>query len=197
MLIGLVSVSTCPAQSNVLTEKEKADGWRLLFDGTTLDEWVAEGDARWRVADGRIIGDAGGDGWLRSREVYADFAFVVEFRNVPRGNSGIFLRAENKGRPYPAPEHGYELQIYNEEPKYATGSIEDYIQRLRVVNPKPDEWHRFEVEARGPRFAVRLDGEKVLEGTSDAFRSGYLGLQYHQDSKIEFRNLKVRPLKND
>src|SRR5262245_40410188 len=28
------------AEDNTLTAKEKADGWQLLFDGTTFDHWM-------------------------------------------------------------------------------------------------------------------------------------------------------------
>lgn len=94
----------------------------------------------------------------------------------------------------PAPAGGYELQINNEEPNYATGSIEDYIQRLKAVSPTPDQWHSLAIQAVGDHFVVSLDGDKILDGKNARFKSGYLGLQYHKDSKIEFRNLKLRTL---
>ena len=33
----------------------------------------------------------------------------------------------------------YELQINNEDPKWATGSIEDVVQRIAPVNPAPNQ----------------------------------------------------------
>ena len=30
---------SCASPQNVLTEAEAADGWELLFDGKTLDQW--------------------------------------------------------------------------------------------------------------------------------------------------------------
>lgn len=193
-LLPLLMLGHAVAQAqNTLTPEEKSSGWKLLFDGKTLDGWTPEGEAKWRVADGVIVCDAGGDGWLRSRDQGKDFSLRLEFRNSPQGNSGIFLRSANKGQPYPAPDHGYELQINNEEPKFATGSIEDYIQRLRDVKPAPDQWHSFDITADGEHFVVKLDGDKVLDGKSDKFKSGYIGLQFHKDSKIEFRNLKLKP----
>lgn len=194
LLTALTPISLVRADENTLSPKEKQDGWRLLFDGRTLDGWIPEGDGQWRVADGTVVCDQGGDGWLRTKETYEDFQLHCDFRNIPQGNSGLFLRAANKGSPYPAPEHGYELQINNEEPKFATGSIEDYIQRLKPVTPTPNEWHSFDVEARGPHFIVHLDGVKVLDGQSDKFKAGYIGLQFHKDSKIEFRNIKLKVL---
>ena len=39
--LGLVlsAAVACAPQQNVLTKEEVADGWQLLFDGKTLDQW--------------------------------------------------------------------------------------------------------------------------------------------------------------
>jgi hypothetical protein len=176
--------------------KASSTAWVSLFDGQTLKGWNPEADAKWRVAAGLLISDTGGDGWLRSEGQFTNFLLQAEFRNVKGGNSGIFLRATaatKTGDPS-NPAGSYELQIYNEDPKWATGSIEDFIQRIAVVNPAPGQWHKYEVEVRGDHLTASLDGKKVLDGRDSKFKSGYLGLQHHKDSKIEFRNLRVQPL---
>lgn len=187
LLAGIVN----PA---LLFSQEAAGGWKAIFDGQSLNGWTPIGDAKWQVRDGVIVADAGGDGWLCTNSVFTDFLLKCEFRNIVQGNSGVFLRVPKKGAPYPAPEHGYELQINNEEPKYATGSIENYIQRLKPVSPTPDVWHRLEIQAVDDHFVVTLDGEKVLDGRDATFKSGHIGLQYHKDSKIEFRDIKIQSL---
>lgn len=138
LMFVILATASSHADENGLTPSEKDAGWRVLFDGRTLEGWTPQGGAKWRVVNGAIVADSGTDGWLRSRDEYADFQLRCEFRNIPNGNSGIFLRCPIKGEPYPAPEFGYELQINNEEPKYATASIEDYVQRLKEVNPVPN-----------------------------------------------------------
>ena len=107
----------------------------------------------------------------------------------------MFLRAskESKSGEPQNPASGYELQIYNEDPKWATGSIEDVIQRLAPVNPSPGAWHAYEVEVRGDHLTASLDGVKVLDGRDTQLKSGYIGLQHHKDSKIEFRNVMIKP----
>lgn len=172
----------------------KSTSSKLLFDGHSLENWIPEGEAKWRVAEGILIGDAGGDGWLRTNDVFKDFLLTLEFRNVPQGNSGIFFRAAAGVGVNPAPDHGYELQIHNEDDKYATGSIEDYIQRRKKVNPAPHQWHTYQLLVRGDHFTAKLDGVKVLDGRNRKFTSGHIGLQHHKDSPIEFRNIKLKNL---
>ena len=49
---------SCGSKHNTLTEAEIADGWQLLFDGKTLDQWKDfNGDSLtqpWHVVDGCI-----------------------------------------------------------------------------------------------------------------------------------------------
>ena len=193
--ILIMSASLAFGQMNALTQKEKADGWKLLFDGRSLTGWNQEEAAKWRVVNHTILGEAG-DGWLRGDDTYSDFLLKVEYRNSPKGNSGVFLRATKESKtPEPNPADGYELQINNEDAKYATGSIEDVIQRIATVNPAPNQWHKFDVEVRGDHFVAMLDGTKTLDGKDGKIKSGYIGLQHHKDNKVEFRNIKIKPLK--
>ena len=170
-------------------------GWVSLFDGRSLSGWSSEGQAKWEVRSGVIISDTSGDGWLRSDKQYTNFVLRCDFRNSPKGNSGIFLRATKESKPgEPNPLGGYELQINNEDEKWATGSIEDVIQRLAVVNPAPDQWHTYEVELQGDHITAKLDGVKTLDGHDSQFKSGFLGLQHHKAMRTEFRNLQIREL---
>ena len=167
-----------------------------LFDGKSLTGWHAENDAVWTAANGVLACDQSGDGWLRSDRTYTDFRLQIDFRNSPGGNSGIFFRASkaSKAGDPPNPADGYELQINNEDPKWATGSIEDVIQRIAPVNPAPNQWHTYVLEVRGDHFVALLDGKKTLDGRDAKWKSGHLGLQHHKNMKIEFRNIRVQDL---
>ena len=193
----IIAVLACVSLAQ---EKPKATpGWVPMFDGKSLNGWHPENRAAWAVNGGIILG-SGGDGWLRTEKTYADFALRLEFRNSPKGNSGVFIRAskESKSGEPQNPSSGYELQIYNEDPKWATGSIEDVIQRLAPANPSPGAWHTYEVEVRGDHLTATLNGVKVLDGRDSQLKAGYIGLQHHKDNKIEFRDVMIRVIaKND
>ena len=171
-------------------------GGVALFDGKTLAGWHPEGQAKWRVAGGAIVADVSGDGWLRSDKVYTNFVLNFEYRDSPKGNSGVFLRATKETNPKEQcnPVDGYEFQINNEDAKYATGSIEDVIQRLATINPAPNQWHKVEVTVRGNHIVATLDGQKTVDGSDSKLKSGYIGLQHHKDMKIEFRGIRIADL---
>ena len=174
--------------------REAPGAWITLFDGRSLSGWTPEQSAKWRVSGGILIGDAGEDSWLRGKRQFANFLLKIEYRDSPKGNSGVFLRAtkESNVSDPSNPAGGYELQINNEDEKWATGSIENFIQRLVRVNPAPNQWHSYEVEVRGDHLVATLDGTKVLDGRDPKFKAGYIGLQHHKENKIEFRNIRVK-----
>lgn len=174
----------------------KTGDWIKLFDGKSLAGWHPENEATWTVDNGALLSAQSGDGWLRSDQTYNDFVLKIEFRNSPGGNSGVFFRAskESKAGDPPNPADGYELQINNEDPKWATGSIEDVIQRISPVNPAPNRWHTYVLEVRVDHISATLDGKRVLEGRDTKYKSGYIGLQHHRNMKIEFRNIQIKPL---
>ena len=184
------------AQTGKTAPQPGTKGGAALFDGKSLAGWHQEGQAKWRVEGGAIVADASGDGWLQSGKVYSNFVLSLEYRNSPKGNSGIFLRATKETKPAEQcnPVDAYEFQINNEDPKYATGSVEDVIQRLVTINPASNQWHKVEITVRGNNISATLDGQKVLDGSDSKLKSGYIGLQHHKDMKIEFRGIGISSL---
>ena len=165
--------------------------WINLFDGKTLTGWTPEMGAKWHVADGAIVADAGDYGWLRSDRQFGNFELKVDFRTTADGNSGIFLRSAKEGNPH---ETGYELQIFDQHPKFPTGGFLGHIAPSKKVTIKPNEWMTYDVVAKGDRFVIKLDGQTVLDTRNSKSASGYVGLQYNKGKKIEFRNIKIKPL---
>jgi 3-keto-disaccharide hydrolase len=93
---------------NVLSAKEKAAGWKLLFDGKTTSGWrgFRKSDFPtecWAVSDGilkRVKMDANREecGDIVTTQQYDNFEFQLDWKIEPGGNSGIkYLVVE--GRP--------------------------------------------------------------------------------------------------
>jgi hypothetical protein len=204
-------LSMAPAQEkgksaapNMLTSQEQQQGFKLLFDGKTIDGWTGFGNSQWKVEDGAITADGRG-GWLATKGDYQDFILKVDFRtSAPNINSGVFLRrGRDSGDSH---QIGYELQIRNPDPKdkgydgkvdnhngYYTGSFSGHLKSHNEPTITMGEWHHFEVTAQGDHFIVTYDGKKVLDDRHPQFKSGAIGLQ-NTGQKIEFRNIKVKPL---
>ncbi len=78
---------------NTLTDKEKADGWKLLFDGQTTKGWhgynqtsVPEG---WAVKDGALTRVAKTTD-IVSDEEFENFDLQFDWKLAKNGNSGVF-----------------------------------------------------------------------------------------------------------
>ena len=87
-------------EPNTLTDQEKADGWKLLWDGKTTDgwrspksdefpnkSWTIENDEFKIVSSGNAEAQAGGD--IITRDRYSNFELVADFKTTTGCNSGI------------------------------------------------------------------------------------------------------------
>jgi hypothetical protein len=189
-IIVLLSAALSCAAANTLTTDEAADGWLLLFDGESTFGWTAEGGGQWKVADGVLLAEAGEYGWLRHNTEFADFELRLQFRTAADGNSGVFIRASRDGQPHLT---GYEVQIFDAHAHYPTGSLVGHAA-AKGGAIKPGEWQTMEITANGANFVVKLDGKTLLNARDGKSRAGHIGLQYNKGSKIEFRDIRLKPL---
>jgi hypothetical protein len=115
------------AAPNTLTEKEKADGWKLLFDGESAEGWRGYGKetfpAAWEVTDGTLHiqgsgrGEAGAEegGDILYDEKFGNFHLKLEWKISEGGNSGIFYLGQE------SPEYDFiwktapEMQVLDNE----------------------------------------------------------------------------------
>lgn len=163
---------------NTLTNEEKADGWTLLFDGTSTDGWRSyNGDTfpeqGWEARDGllTVLADGGG-GDIVTDKKYSNFILKLEWKVEKGGNSGIFYRAlEQPGQAiyWSAPEmqvldnvnHPDASRGQNGNRK--AGSLYDLIP-AKPQNAKPfGEWNSVKIVADGSHVEHWQNGEKVVE----------------------------------
>lgn len=192
--VGFLASALRAQAPNTLTKEEAAAGWKLLFDGATLKGWEPHQAATWGVAEGAIFCAADSPGWLGSVDTFADFNLKLEFRGPAQINSGLFIRSQKQGAPATT---GYEVQIWDAHPKFKTGAL---VNSLEAAPTKilADQWNSLEVTADGDHFVVVLNGQKLLDARdSRRLAAGVVGFQYNINTgKIEFRNVKIRPIQH-
>ncbi|MEO1448457.1 MAG: family 16 glycoside hydrolase [Bacteroidota bacterium] len=104
--------------ANTLTASEKAEGWQLLFDGTTTTGWrnphqkgIHEG---WQVEEGALVRAGDGAGDIITTDQYEAFELRMEWKIAPGGNSGVFFHVEEGEKDQPIYVTGPEMQILDD-----------------------------------------------------------------------------------
>ncbi|MFR7544322.1 MAG: DUF1080 domain-containing protein, partial [Alistipes onderdonkii] len=154
-----------------LSEEEAADGFEVLFDGTSMHKWTGN-TTNYVPVDGTIYVTAqyGGSGNLYTKKEYGDFVLRFEFAFDREGvNNGIGIRTPMS---VDAAYHGMEIQVLDHDaPIYKNlrvyqqhGSVYGIIPAKRVKFPPLGTWNVEEIRAVGDRITVTVNGEVILDG---------------------------------
>jgi hypothetical protein len=198
-----------------LSAEEEKEGFRILFDGTNLDQW--SGNKRdYVVESGQIVlypsESFGGN--LYTKEQFDNFVFRFEFKLTPGANNGLGIRTPMEGD---AAYVGMELQILdNDAPIYENleeyqyhGSVYGVIPAKRGFLKPVGEWNYQEVIADGDHIKVILNGTTILDGNiREASKNGTMDKREHpgllnktghigflgHGSKVMFRNIRIKEL---
>ena len=205
---------------NTLTENEKTAGWKLLFDGKSVEGWrhyksATAKIAGWWIEDGTLHKPGGvraGD--IMTIDTYEDFEFSWEWKLQAKGNNGVkyFITGERGA----AIGHEYQM-IDDATVKDPYSSNASFYLLVKPVKDKPGkpmgEWNRSKILVRGNHCEHWLNGRKVLTyecgspGILDRVAktkfkkypgfgqkvTGHILLTDHKDP-CWYRNLKIRKL---
>jgi len=210
------------AQSpNSLTDEEKAQGWRLLFDGKTGNGWrgfrkdaLPEG---WQVRDGSLARvEKAGD--IITEDQFDNLELALEWKISEGGNSGIFFRVtEEEDQVW---RTGPEMQVLdNDRHRDGKNPLTMVGSNYAMHAPPADfsapvgKWNQVRILVDGNHVEYWLNGKKTVEYElfSDDWEArvakckfakmpnygrapkGHVALQDHGDM-VWFRNIKIRPL---
>lgn len=94
--LSLSLIVSADEHPNQLSVAQKADGWKLLFDGKTLAGWRGYKSEQianqWKIIDGALTLTAGKAGDAMTVEEFADFEIAFEWKISSGGNSGVIYR---------------------------------------------------------------------------------------------------------
>ncbi len=169
-----VSIKNDTSINNELTVQEKADGWQLLFDGKTLNDWrtFKNKPGSWKAKDGMLCSftSDSGNTDLITKNIYGNFELTIDWKISPEGNSGIlYLVTENYDQTYLS---GPEYQLIDDDgfPE----KIEDWQKTganyamqapaFKAAN-KPGEWNTTKIIVKNGNVEHWLNGKKVVSYT--------------------------------
>jgi Domain of Unknown Function (DUF1080) len=223
LFIPLLMIVAACSSSNKLSKTEEKAGWKLLFDGKTLNGWHnynAKGIKGWEVKDGQMIALSQGSNDIVSDEEYENFELTLEWKVSPGGNSGIFFNVVESPKYEAVYVTGPEYQLIDDVgfPE----KLEDWqksganyaMHPPKVAAYKPvGEFNFTRLVVNKGRVEHWLNGQKTAEyqlwtpewetlaktGKWKDFpaygraKRGRIGLQDH--GKVTwFKNIKIRPL---
>ncbi|WP_439559561.1 3-keto-disaccharide hydrolase [Dyadobacter sp.] len=176
---------------NALDAAEKAQGWSLLYDGKTADQWRSYGGTdfpskRWAYNDGTITisksdgSETGND--IVTKKLYGPaFEFEFEFKLTEGANSGVKYFVDQKFSANGKSGIGCEYQVLDDEKhpdaklgKNGNRTIASFYDVIPADRPKNSvkkigEWNQ-------GRIVVQKDG------TVQHFLNGYKVVEYVRGS---------------
>jgi hypothetical protein len=150
----LVSASCLAAEDNVLSAEEKKQGWVLLFDGKTMNNWNdpakknVPGNA-WKVEDGTLSTNKSPkiEEDLVSAKSYGDFELKFDWKVSPGGNTGLKYRIQK------------EIFVDNTRNPRAPGTFEQQMGR-ELTEGKSDRT-KLAADAKGQVYTVAFEFQLI------------------------------------
>ena len=199
----------------LLSDKEKKAGFKSLFNGKDLDQWIGN-KKDYLVENNELVvrPKQGGHGNLYTTKEYSDFIFRFEFKLTPGANNGLGIHTPLEGD---AAYVGKELQILdntaniyaNLKPYQYHGSVYGVITAKRGFLKPVGEWNSEEVIIKGDDIKITLNGTVILDANfKEATKKGTLDGKDHpgltrnkghiaflgHGSELQFRNIRIKDL---
>ena len=206
------------AGDNELTEAEKKAGFKLLFDGKTLDGWNQKnGKAKFEVVDGQIVGTTvkgSPNSFLCTNEDYANFELHYEFLVDNRLNSGVQIRSQSLKKHRKGRVHGYQCEIDPGNRAWTAGIYDEgrrgwlfpskknkeqcaaFSKAGKVF--KNEDWNKVKIICDGDSIKTWLNGVERADLKDSMTAKGFIGLQVHSHKtaglSVKWKNIKIRVL---
>ena len=179
---GIVQFNCIP---NTISEREAAEGWKLLWDGRTTEGWRSHKAQQfpskgWHIEDGMLVvekadgAESGNGGDIITTKKYRNFILSVDFRITDGANSGIkyFVNPEiNSAEGGSA--IGCEFQVLDDERhpdaklgvngNRTLGSLYDLIPAPKDKPFRKGFFNRATIVVRGNHVEHWLNDVKIVE----------------------------------
>ncbi len=231
---GPTAAADASAPANVLTAEEQAAGWQLLFDGQTTKGWrgfkkPTFPEKGWHAEGGTLKHEKNEPGFkagdIITEEKFDNFELVLDFKLVPRGNSGIKYLVDEDLVKTSNSASSFEFQILDDDLHPDATKGKDGNRRCGglydLIAPPTDktvfpigQWNQARLVVNGNNIEHWLNGKKTISFVRNSpemktliaeskfkeiagFGESSAGHILLQDhnDEIAFRNIKLRKLK--
>lgn len=188
-------------------------GWSTMDprkrDGMPADERAKLTDdmkAHWSVDKGELVNDGKG-AYMTTNKDYGDFELYVSWKLIPKGDSGVYLKATPQVQIWDFTEKDY----FKMGADKGSGGLWNNAAGSPGKDPialadKPiGEWNTFRIIQVGARTSVTLNGKLVIdhaplqnyfEKGSPLFPKGPVQLQTH-GNEVRWKNIYIREIPAD
>jgi hypothetical protein len=185
---------SAPADVAKLSADEKAK---------RIAQWTEDARKHWSVQNGELINDGHG-AYLATEKEYRDFELQIEYRTVPKADSGIYLKATPQVQIWDSTE----TAKFNIGADKGSGGLWNNSAGAKGKDPlvKADrpfgEWNRFRILQIGARTTVWLNDMLVVDDAVmenywnrkiPLYAKGPIILQTH-GGEIRWRNIAIREI---
>jgi hypothetical protein len=169
-----------------------------------IEKWTEEAKKHWKVENGELVSDGHGP-FLTTDKEYGDIELRIEYKMLPKGDSGIYLRATPQVQIWDYTKEGGQWRngadkgsggLWNNSPG-APGK-----DPLVLADKPLGEWNSFRIIQLGARTTVYLNDKLVVDNARlenywdrklPLMSKGPIQLQTH-GSEIRWRNIYVREI---
>ena len=156
VLICLLSciLQVSDGQINQLDQEEKEQGFQLLFDGKSMDQWRnyrSEGiKSQWQVIDGAMVLTEKGGKDIVTKEKFGFFDLRLEWTIAKGGNSGIMFRVDEQTTQRLPWMVAPEFQLYDSynvkgKPERSAGALYGLAAAPEGITKPPGEWNQVRI----------------------------------------------------
>lgn len=169
--------------TNKLTDREKAEGWRLLFDGVTSGGWMNARTGKfpengWEIKNDELIVNPGtkkpgGGGDIVTVDKFTNFILVADFKYSKGANSGIkyFVDTESDGGKNASIGCEYQVLDDRNHPDAKAGidgnrtlaGLYDLIPPKNKRDNGIDQWNRAMIVVNGNKVQHWLNDNLTVE----------------------------------
>jgi hypothetical protein len=151
----------------------------------------------WKVEGGALVFDGKGQSLCTAKD-YGDFEMYVDWKILPKGDSGVYLRGSPQVQIWdPALRNIGSGGLFNNQKQ------ENPSNPLTTADKPVGEWNSFWIKMVGERVTIRLNGvlvvdnvvlENYWERDKPIYPTGQIELQNHGNT-LYFKNVYIKELK--